>query len=264
LIQHQRLGLPRALSRPGQVAFAAAGAIVLSLTSAQSPPQPAAITAARTAELKGAQSCANIDLVYQQRSAFPNTSRGGVDFILQRATIERAVICLINAERAALKPPAPPLKRWLNLGKGNKRGLSGAAAGHVKAAVELRWWGKVATVGKGNCVARKDDPTECNSHINPKTKTDPTERAVAAGYGRGCKTFYVSENTYTASGRAKITPRAAVGWWMNSDGHRATIRDPQFTDTTVQVAWGSANPADPDATPATPGLAYVQMFGSCT
>jgi uncharacterized protein YkwD len=182
-----------------------------------------------------------------------------VDFILQRATIERAVICLINAERAALKPPAPPLKRWLNLGKGNKRGLSGAAAGHVKAAVELRWWGKVATV-KGNCVARLDDPTQCNSHINPKTKTDPKERAVAAGYGRGCKTFTVNENTYTASGRDYVTPRAAVRWWMNSDGHRATIRDPQFTATTVQVAWGNANP---DAEPATPALTYVQMFGSC-
>ncbi|MFJ2031759.1 hypothetical protein [Streptosporangium sp. NPDC087985] len=95
--KQQRLVPGSALSRPRQAAFAAAGVVVLSLTAAEFPTQPTVITAAAAAtELKGAGSCANIDMVYQDKSAFPDTPQGRVAYILQSSTIDQAVLCLLT------------------------------------------------------------------------------------------------------------------------------------------------------------------------
>ncbi|MGP3963456.1 CAP domain-containing protein [Nonomuraea sp. 3N208] len=251
--QERRLVCGSALSRPRRAAALATGTVLVGLSAALSPAQPAVAAAA---PLKGAGTCANIDLVYRAKTAFPNTSRGRFDYIMQSPTIERAVLCLVNAERTALK--LLPLQRFVRLGKKAPPGLDTAAARHAADAVRLRWWGKVQP-GK-NCIARKDDPTKCDSHINPQTRSTPLSRAQAVGYGRRCTSFSVAENTYVGWGPGFVTPRAAVSAWMDSKIHRDHILNPAFRVLYTEVAWGSADPAAGSITPA---LTYVQMFGSC-
>ncbi|MEV0973166.1 CAP domain-containing protein [Microtetraspora glauca] len=236
------------VSRRRQAAVAVTGALVLSLTGAVLSAQPVA-----AAPLKGAGTCANIDMVYRPQSAFPDTSRGRYDFRAQTTTIEMAVLCLVNAERTGMQP----LKRYIGLGKGSLT-LGAAAARHVADAVNLRWWGNVEP-GK-NCRPVKGDPSKCDPHINPQTGSTPLSRAQAVGYGRRCTSFAVAENTYAGWGRSSVTPRAAVTWWMNSKPHRDAILNPAFTEMYAKAAWGSADPAAGSVTPA---VTYVQMFGRC-
>jgi hypothetical protein len=143
------------------------------------------------------------------------------------------------------------------LGIRAKAALPGAAYRHVSDAVALRWWGKVEP-GK-NCVPIETKPELCDPHINPQTKSTPMSRAEAAGYPHGCtKGWSVAENAYTAY-VANVTPRAAFDWWMQSPGHMANIMS-FHKEMTVQVAWGSADPAAGSQVPA---VTYVQMFGTC-
>lgn len=198
-----------------------------------------------------AANCENVDLVYQDASAFPDTPIGRVNYMRQSWDIEKSVLCLVNAERAAHH--VAPVKRYLAM-KGTppgRLGLGGAASSHANAAVALRWWGTVAEVG--NCVPKKSDPSRCDPHINPQTKSTPESRARDSGF-RQC----VGENTYAGWGRDGVTPRAALRFWMNSPGHRENILNPQWGEMRVSVAWGSADPAAGSITPA---LTYVQMFG---
>jgi len=227
------------------------GVLLVSLTGVVSAAQPAA---AATAPLKGAGTCADIDLVYRPRSAFPDTSRGRYDFRKQATAIETAVRCLVNAERTGLKP----VKKYISLGKAGAPTLGTAAARHVADAVRLRWWGKVEP-GK-NCRPVQGNPGQCDPHVNPQTGSTPKSRAQAVGYGRRCASFAVGENTYAGWGASSVTPRAAVTWWMNSKPHRATILNPAYTELYTKVAWGSADPAAGSITPA---LTYVQLFGRC-
>lgn len=252
-------------ARPRWVAAVTAGTLLLGLPAALSQVEPAAAAAA---PLKGAGTCANIDLVFRSESAFPGTTRGRYDFRMQRSAIEQAVLCLVNAERTAPGVNLQPLKRYVALGKRSSAppGLSGAAAGHVADAVRLRWWGKVQP-GK-NCRPNRDNPktTEdesktCDPHINPQTGSTVLSRATAAGYGRRCGRFDVAENAYVGWGRSMVTPRAAVTWWMNSPPHRANLLNPIFKEMYTRTAWGSADPAAGSTTPA---LTYVQMLGRCT
>ncbi|MEV4747640.1 hypothetical protein AB0K21_14800 [Streptosporangium sp. NPDC049248] len=251
LSREQRRPVPDSpVSRPRQAAVVA-GTLLLGLTGIVSAAQPAA---AATAPLKGAGTCANIDLVYRPQSAFPATSRGRFDFRAQATTIETAVLCLVNAERTGLKP----LKRYLSLGKSGAATLGTAAARHAADAVGLRWWGKVEP-GK-NCRPVQGNPGQCDPHINPRTGSTPLSRAQAVGYDRRCAPFSIGENTYAGWGTSSVTPRAAVTWWMNSKPHRDTILNPAYTELHTKVAWGSADPAAGSITPA---ITYVQMFGRC-
>ncbi|WP_440103320.1 CAP domain-containing protein [Streptosporangium sp. H16] len=238
-------------SRPRRAAVAMTGTLLLSLTGIAASAQPAA---AATAPLKGAGTCANIDFVIRPQSAFPDTSRGRYDFRAQSTTVQKAVLCLVNAERTGLKP----LKRYLSLGKKGGPTLGAAATRHAADAVRLRWWGKVEP-GK-NCRPVQGDPGRCDPHINPQTGSTPLSRAQAVGYGRRCASFSIGENTYAGWGASSVTPRAAVTWWMNSKPHRDTILNPAFTELYTAVAWESADPAAGSTTPA---ATYVQVFGRC-
>ncbi|MEV0381570.1 CAP domain-containing protein [Nonomuraea sp. NPDC050643] len=228
------------------------GALLVSLTGAVTLAQPAAAAA----PLKGAGTCADIDVVYQPKSAFPATRQGLAAFLRQQLAIEPAVLCLINAERAAIG--RQPLKRYLTLGKKGAPTLGSAAARHAADSVKLRWWGKV-TPGK-DCRPMKDAPGQCDPHVNPQTGSTPLSRAQAVGYGRRCSSYAVAENAYAGWGGSQVTPRAAVTWWMNSRPHREAILDPAFTEAYTKAALGSADPAAGSVTPA---VTYVQMFGRC-
>ncbi|MFI6504452.1 CAP domain-containing protein [Nonomuraea typhae] len=230
---------------------AAIAATALSLTTAMSSSQPAATRSVTATERAGASACPNIDMVYRDRSAFPNTPKGRRAYGMQSVTIEHAVVCLVNAARKA------PLKRPVAL-RGAPLGLGGAAHRHVQDAVRLRWWGTVEEIK--NCIPSAQDPNRCDTHINPQNKSTPQSRVTDAGYVRRCGKWGVGENTYTGWGARNVTPRAAFNAWMESKGHRDNILNPEFRETRVGVAWGSA---DPDAGSVTPALSYVQVFGFC-
>jgi uncharacterized protein YkwD len=236
------------LGRAAAVAVASAAIGGLGLTGVAS-----AATAA--SPLQGAGSCQNIDYVYQPQSAFPDTPRGRLDFLLQPTTIEKAVLCLVNAERTALN--LQPLKRFIAL-RGTAT-LGTAAAREAADAVRLRWWGDVEP-GK-NCFPLKDNPSQCDPHINPQTLSTPVTRAQAVGYTRRCASYSIGENAYVGWGVSNVTPRAAVSWWMGSPPHRANILNPNFTESYAEPALGSADPAAGSTTPA---VTYVQMFGRCS
>lgn len=223
------------------------GAAVAALTAQAAPALAEAPSAAVAA-------CANADLVYQEKSAFPDTPRGRYDFTSQTSKIEQAVLCLVNAERTSRG--LQPVKRYIAL-RGTTVALSSAASKHVAAAVRIRWWGKVAQVGK--CTPLKSDPTRCDPHIDPETGSDPGRRAKAAGYCKRGTAWGVGENTYVGWGPPSVTPRAAVRWWMGSSSHRTTILTPGFTELYTKAAYGSADPS----VSITPAVTYVQMFGRC-
>ena len=215
----------------------AVGAVMSSLVAAGVQARQEAHAASVTPAEKSAVTCANSDLVYKPRSAFPSTTSGTAAYLVQNLRIRQAVLCLVNGERAA---------RGLAALSGSSAGaakLYSAALGHVNESVRLKWWGS------------------SSPHVNPQTGSTILSRAKAAGYTTGCRSFTVKENTYTGWGAAKVTPRAAVKWWMGSAGHRATILDRALKDTGVAVAWGSADKAAGSITPA---VSYVQMFGVCT
>ncbi|NAS23598.1 hypothetical protein GT755_18095 [Herbidospora sp. NEAU-GS84] len=199
--------------------------------------------------------CADADLVYREKSEFPDTPRGRLDHMMQDSKIEQAVLCLVNTERTVRG--LQPVKRYIGL-RGRPVALRSATTKQVLAAVRIRWWGTVAQVG--DCTPLKSDPSRCDVHINPETGTDPAARAKAAGYCRTGTSWAVGENAYLGWGRAFVTPRAAVTWWMGSPPHRATILTPGYTEMYTRAAYGSADPS----VSATPAMTYVQMFGRCS
>jgi uncharacterized protein YkwD len=96
-----------------------------------------------------------------------------------------------------------------------------------------------------------DDQSRRNyvAHDTPEGMT-PRDRILAVGYD---SQSYTGENLYNWFGDpTKITPQAAVAWWMNSPGHRANILDARYTEIGVGLAITVAN-----------GMhIYVQNFGS--
>ncbi|GAA2738387.1 CAP domain-containing protein [Actinocorallia aurantiaca] len=215
--------------RLGKTAIATTGVVLSGLVATEA----SARSAPSTTTASAAQSCANSGLVHRPRSAFPNTAAGTAAYNIQLSSIRNAVFCLVNHERTT---------RNLKALTFNQR-LYNAAQGHVQAAVTLKWWGP----GR--------DP-----HVNPQTRKNTGDRVRDTGYLTGCRSFNYGENTYTGWGNAKVTPRAAVTWWMNSSGHRATILNRVFKETGVAVAPGSADRAAGSTTPA---MTFVQVFGNC-
>jgi len=232
----------------GVAALVSAAALVVAVPSATvlddraSTVKPAT-PAARSAIKAGLQaSCPDADTVPLPRSAFPADRGGTASYIQNKTSVPRAVLCLVNAERAAQGIPALIKYTWL---RGTPTGLGGAAGQHADESASRPWWGP----GK--------DP-----HTNPYTGSTPASRIAAAGYCRSPKTLVlISENTYTGWGASSSTPRAAVNWWMGSAPHRATILNPQLQETGIGVAVGSA---DPSAGSITPAATYVQTFGTCS
>jgi uncharacterized protein YkwD len=53
------------------------------------------------------------------------------------------------------------------------------------------------------------------------------QRLNEAQYAVGCRGWAAAENVYHGSGRYG-SARAAVTWWMHSEGHRNAILDPRF------------------------------------
>jgi alpha-tubulin suppressor-like RCC1 family protein/uncharacterized protein YkwD len=162
---------------------------------------------------------------------------------LPPAAAEKAVLCLINEQRA--ENGVPPLS--LNLK------LRAAARLHAKDAATIKWW-----AGGGPKI-----------HINPVTGSTPEDRITDAGYCPDEKTppvpVPVNENGYYAiytggsqSSQGGTTPRAAVKYWMDSPGHRNTLLNPVYIESGVAVVLGIA-----ETGPATGGAIFVQTFGGC-
>jgi uncharacterized protein YkwD len=241
-----------------QAATAVAGATaVLIFTVTQAAAHPSAAAPSPTGFTSSPGTCRYKVMVFRPLPARPTTPKERADFQAQHTKIDQAILCLVNEARREAK--LSKLERPVAI-PGGRPGLGAAAAGHARDAVRLRWWGTVAQVR--NCTPSEDDPSRCDTHINPSTKLTPTARAQANGYTRGCRSYRVGENTHTGWGHPRhVTPQAAFNAWMQSPPHRANILKPEFNEMRTAVAWGSADPAAGSATPA---LTYVQMFGTCT
>jgi alpha-tubulin suppressor-like RCC1 family protein/uncharacterized protein YkwD len=156
---------------------------------------------------------------------------------------EAAVLCLINEARAA--NGVGPLT--LNAK------LRAVAREHAVAADTIKWWPASGDAGH-------------IPHVNPVTGKDEQVRIKDSGYCPSNPDVPKNENCFTGyfTGTPPsdnfTTPAAAVEWWLNSDGHRRTLLDPQYTETGVGVVHGTASqglPADAQ------GGIYVQTFGGC-
>jgi alpha-tubulin suppressor-like RCC1 family protein/uncharacterized protein YkwD len=160
---------------------------------------------------------------------------------LAQTVAEEAVLCLINEQRAANGAPALTLNTKLR----------DAARLHAAAAKTIQWW-----AGGGSQV-----------HINPETGSTPQSRIRAADYcpGEIDPPPQTNENCYDGlySGNTPAqTPRDAVTWWMNSQGHRDTLLDKVYLESGVAVVLGIAEKLDPSVRPAG-GVIVVQTFGAC-
>src|ERR1700761_1094948 len=147
---------------------------------------------------------------------------------------EEAVLCLINEARA--NESIGPLTLNAKLHK--------AAREHALAAATIRWWPSSGDSGH-------------IPHVNPVTGKDEQERIKEAGYcpsepdavPRNENAYFAYFTGDPAQYGGATTPEAAVDWWLNSDGHRRTLLDPQYTETGVGVVRGLASmglPADAD------------------
>ncbi|MEV1000760.1 CAP domain-containing protein [Nonomuraea sp. NPDC050202] len=150
------------------------------------------------------------------------------------AMVRQAVLCLIDAERAAAG--LRPLTR--------NSALDAAAASHADAAARLKWWRPGA-----------------NSHTNPQTGSTPGSRITAAGYCPNPLSWAYAETTYTGWGGSG-TPRAAVHWWVHVStyGHRQIVLSPTLVDVGAGAAAGAADPAGAGAGG---GGTFVVDFGRC-
>ncbi|GAA2695709.1 CAP domain-containing protein [Nonomuraea recticatena] len=241
-----------------QAAIVAASTVMAGLPVADASTRPETIT---TIVRHIATACPDADLVAQPRSAFTPAPPGNALFRFQLGKARNAVICLVNEirqreGRSTLSFPKAIKRRGVPNQPG---GMAEAANLHANQAAALRWWGTKEQVG--NCEPQEHNPSLCDAHINPQTKSTPTSRLQDAGYDKRCKNGWGSgENAYTGWGAASITPRVAVERWMSSKPHYDNIMKPEWRETQVGVAWGSASPTAPANEP---GLTYVQVFGYC-
>jgi uncharacterized protein YkwD len=191
--------------------------------------------------LVGAASCPSIDAV-----VLPSDAAGA---IMSRVYVERAVLCLVNAERAA--HGVAPLKRYVALRGSRTPALNRAAYQAASEAVASPWWGTYDEQGNMR-----------SPHVNPFTGSTVESRIFdTAGY---CAPPYayraIGENAFVGTGTVS-TARAAVSWWMTSTlGHREAILNPQFTETSIAAVYGSAAP---DLASYGPAATYIQVFGTC-
>jgi hypothetical protein len=192
-----------------------------------------------TYTLKGAVTCANIDMY-----VLPSSTPG---YMLSRIRVGDAVLCLVNAERTARG--IAPLRQYISLRGSRIRGLRGAALQHALEAVASPWWGTKDAQGNNR-----------SPHVNPNTGSTAETRIRASLYCYRQTMALFGENAYEGPFSAS-TARAAVTWWMESkEGHREAILNPQFRDTGIAVVYGSANP---DHVADKPSATFVETFGTC-
>jgi alpha-tubulin suppressor-like RCC1 family protein/uncharacterized protein YkwD len=161
---------------------------------------------------------------------------------LSQEAAEAAVLCLANEERATRGVPPLSLNRRLRT----------AARRHAADASAIRWW-----AGGGEQI-----------HTNPITLSTPADRIRGEGYCLGEAQPPTNENGYSAWYQGGIefqgdtTPQRAVSFWMGSDDHRATLLNPEYTETGVAVVLGVAE-LGPGPDTADGGVIIVQTFGGC-
>jgi uncharacterized protein YkwD len=130
------------------------------------------------------------------------------------AGVRQAVVCLLNAQRAAAK--LQPLRP--------NRALGRAAAGYATAMVRGHFF----------------------SHVSPSGSTLLT-RVVRTTYLRHAGTWALGEDLAWGTG-AYATPRAIVEAWMASPPHRRNILEPTFRDVGIGVSGGVPSGAADGAT----------------
>ena len=116
------------------------------------------------------------------------------------AAIDKATLCLLNAERAAHGMPALD----------ENRRLDSASLRHSRDMVRKRYFQHGDVVG----------------------------RIRRSGYLRGAGSWGVGENIAWGSG-SYSTPASIVNLWMHSPGHRANILSKSFRDIGIGVVRGA-------------------------
>jgi uncharacterized protein YkwD len=139
------------------------------------------------------------------------------------ATVNAAILCLVNGERAAAGN-LPPLTQ-------NSQ-LDTAAAGMAARMVSEHFF----------------------AHETPDGKT-VVDRVEPTGYIPNSGDWVVGENLAWGSG-ALSTPQAIVNGWMNSPGHKANVLAPDYKDIGLAAALGSPT------TTNSGGTVYVNNFGA--
>lgn len=156
---------------------------------------------------------------------------------LSQSDAEAAVLCLVNAERAANGVPPLSLNARLRI----------AAQRQAHDAVLVKWW----------------DGGGPHIHTNPITGSTPASRIAAAGYCGG-RPVPANENGYdayyTGPPNENTSPEGAVSWWIGSAGHHRTMLDPRYTETGIAVVPGLV---ESSVAPDNIGYVFVQTFGGC-
>lgn len=124
---------------------------------------------------------------------------------------ERALICLVNRERA--RADLPPLRA--------NRCLARAADGHARDMVEQRYF---------------DHDSRDGRHFD--------ERILATGYAPPPARWTVGENLAWGGDAAWV-----VGAWMRSSGHRANVLSARFREIGVAAVPGAPVAQDGDGPP---------------
>ncbi|MDX6202043.1 MAG: hypothetical protein QOJ83_1543 [Frankiales bacterium] len=137
-------------------------------------------------------------------------------------TVNAAILCLVNGERAAAQ--LPPLTQNAQLDK--------AASGMAARMVSEHFF----------------------SHDTPDGK-NVVDRVEPTGYIPSSGDWVVGENLAWGSG-ALSTPQAIVNGWMNSPGHKANVLAPDYKDIGLAAALGSPT------TTNSGGTVYVNNFGA--
>jgi uncharacterized protein YkwD len=120
------------------------------------------------------------------------------------ARLDRATLCLMNAERAA--HGLPRLR--------SQRSLHAAARRYARSMVHGKFF----------------------DHVSPSGST-MTSRVRATAYLKRAGAWSLGENIAWGGGSLG-TPRAIVNAWMHSAGHRANLLNPRFRDVGVGIAAG--------------------------
>lgn len=165
------------------------------------------VPAATSLALLVALSPATASGAHAQRSASPTgcadaSVRPGLG---STQTSGRSVLCLLNAERA---------KRGLRKLR-SSRSLETAARRHSTDMVERNYFDH----------QRRGGP-------------DLVKRVRRTGYLKGARSWAVGENIAWGTGDL-ATPQALVRAWMESQGHRENILDPDFREVGVAVVLGA-------------------------
>jgi uncharacterized protein YkwD len=122
-----------------------------------------------------------------------------------RALVDRAILCLLDAQRAA--HGLPPLRASGALGR--------AAARYAHTMARRRFF----------------------SHVSPSGST-PVSRIARTSYLRHAATWALGEDIAWGTG-ADATPAGVVAAWMASPPHRRNILDPSFRDVGIGAARGA-------------------------